>query len=119
MAILPASHIPTSSARRPFTTAEVSAQLGIAVSKNPETSAEPNPMSNSCPCQTGLAKPDHGKSDIFRVVIIQQNMINGPYIAAARKKGLKALLQIGASDQFLLIDDIAIDIIIDLNNFFS
>jgi len=42
----------------------------------------------------------------------QHNIINGPYIAAARKKGLKPLLQSGASNQDLFIDDIAIDMLL-------
>jgi len=43
---------------------------------------------------------------------IQHNIINGPYIAAKRKKGLKALLQSGVSNQPLFIDDMAIDMLL-------
>jgi hypothetical protein len=43
---------------------------------------------------------------------IQHSIINGPYIAAKRKKGLKALLQSGASNQFLSTTDMAIDMLL-------
>jgi hypothetical protein len=42
----------------------------------------------------------------------QHNIINGPYIAAARKKGLKPLLHMGASNQILFIYEIATDMLL-------